>query len=321
MRLILVVALFIFALKASSDVCQEAPDNHISNWNGVTVLAKKYAAKNKIPLSTFELKTWNAYAKLPCKGMFTASFVRHRKKITFIAANNIYEPADPFSHKDLKKIESLIETIQPTGLLIDKPSIDFLSDAELGLTDKSCYKGVNFTCGEGVYAASVARQYGALVIGGEPPPHILDPQIHKRLSYRDLLYFKGMQFILELRRKGHDPKTWPAKFDEFIYANARSDKDILTYDQFKDFLEKDIQTTPEKLHELDLNTTDYNNANVLQKIAYLIDHTREPFILQRAEKLLNRADNIAIAYSPVHYYIQQNVLIRAFGKPEIKCLE
>jgi hypothetical protein len=321
MRSIIFAFVLILFCKTQAEVCKSIPTNHIQYWNGLTPLATKFTSKNKLPLSVFELKTWNAYSKLPCKGMFAATFLRHQKKITFIAVNPIHEPADPYTNKDLKKIENLIDSIQPTGLLIDKPSLDLLSDQDLEINNKNCYKGTNFICGTGVFAAMSARENDAIVMGSEPPPHIFEIQLIKRISYRDLLYFKGMQFLLELRKKGVPQKQWPEKFDDFIYQNARTDKDILSFDQFSEFLTKDIGTTPEKLHELDLNTTDYNNANILQKIAYMIDHTREPFTLKRLESLLNRSDNIAIVNSPVHYYIQQNVLSRAFGKPEIKCLD
>jgi hypothetical protein len=322
MRQFWFVFLLLVSLRAVGDDCQHMPKDSLHSLNDIKPLADKFQQKKSINLNVYELKNWNQYAKQPCSGSFTATYKRYGKKITFIARNHITEPADPFTHKGLKELESIITNVKPDGILIETPTTNLMSIIEIEAIKKNCYGGTKFLCGEGPFAALVAHEKGALVQGGEPPPNTLENAALKRISRRDLQYYFASQTILNFKRRGLPPTQWEKAFDTENGIDPEDfDSSKLTFAKYRDFLKDELRLKPEQVNEQFLLITDYEQGNILQKVAFLVDHTREPFIVKSTQNLINRADNIVIVYSPIHHFIQANILKKFFGDPEIKCLK
>lgn len=322
-------------MAAKADDCRQLPQDHSSKFSGLTPLILKVQSKKKVSFNVFNLKSWTKAASLPCKGTFTATYVQQGKKITFLAMDQISVPTDPFTNKELKKLERVMSEVKPTGVLTETSTIGLMSDAEIEALQKKCYKGPKFLCDIASYAALLAHESGALIKGGEAPPHILNPAVLLRISNKDLLFYKAAQTFLSLKRQSVPPNQWEQSFDSIMNPEGDNgdstsgmvieeiQKPIVTFELFKEALEEHTKTTPEQLTEKSLESFDVNQANTLQRATYAVDHTREPFILKNAEHLINRSDNVVIVYSPKHYYIQQNVLKGAFHEypPTIKCLD
>jgi hypothetical protein len=335
MRQAWLILILINSLAVRADDCRQLPQDHSSKLNGLNPLILKVQSKKRVSLNVFNLKSWTNFASLPCKGAFTATYVQQGKKITFLAMDQITVPTDPFTNKELKKLEKTIGEIKPTGVLTETSTIGFMTDAEVETLQKKCYKGPKFLCDIASYTALLAHENGALIKGGEAPPHILHPAVLIRISNKDLLFYKAAQSFLLLKRQSVPAAQWEQSFDSIMNPDgANSDstsgmvideiqKPIVTFELFKEALQEHTNTTPEQLTEKSLETFDVNQANTLQRATYAVDHTREPFILKNAEQLINRSDNVVIVYSPKHYYIQQNVLKDAFHEhpPIIKCLD
>lgn len=300
--------------------------NSINDLNGLTPLAIKFQNSNQIKFNDAHFKPWNNYASMECNGSLTATYKRPGKQLTFVTTKQIKIPTDPFTQKELQNLEKIMSKIKPTGVLIETQDFDFMSASQLEDLKKNCYRGTSFLCDVATYTALLASETGALIQGGEPPTHILDEAVLQRISYKDLIHYKATQALLSLKRQSIPAEKWEKSFEEIMNGPMVPDsygvnkKDVISYEDYKEFLEQEIKTTPEQIIEQSLETVNALQANALQRAAYMVDHAREPYILKKMESLVNRSDNVVVVYGPVHYYIQQEALKKVFGQPIIKCL-
>ncbi len=271
------------------------------------------------------LQQWNRHAKLPCRAPFLATFKKDGKEITFLAVNHIEGPVKA-SESELSLVAQQVKQIGPSGILIEMDtgggnlSREYLRSIYSNCIDKDG----KFFCGEASYAALTAgrENANAAVLGGEPSRSALQTELGKKLSREDHLAFESLKTVISMKREGLPATEWSKVFNQRLKNNLSSfSTDEWSYEKFSTWLRKNMGVSIDRVEDQWMEPRSDAGASRMQKIAAQVGQIREPMILSAAERLINGSTKTMIVYGSSHYFKQLPAYEKAFGRPEVECLE
>jgi len=198
-----------------------------------------------------------------------------------------------------------------TGGAVFRPSaIEKMTGGE------ACRQGERFTCGEGLYAASLAGPRGVAVVGGEQRVQNFYPELGEAFRREDLLAYAGLRAVLSLRRSGVPEDSWETEFGRAVAKDFDVAEREVSFGKLRAwFDEKGLSfkfASAEMLEPLASGT-------ITQRIAAAEDRLREQGIVNATNQLLREKDSVAVVYGFGHFYKQLPALVHAFGEPKYDC--
>jgi hypothetical protein len=272
----------------------------------------------KADLSLLRPATQEAYDAEPFAAPYLADFRRGAKRLIFLAADHETGPDTPTA----KTVARVFQDMEPRIVVVEgidshPASARWFRARVLEQAAAGCA-----TCEESEYAASLAFGRGIPVLGGEPPDRLLLQALMKeKYSARDFLGYSLARQIPIWKRLGWIETHGLEALSEHLLKYVRNETGATTRFDYADFIlwlkgpggwdRPPLDLTPDETAPLGLA-----EPIPLQRLAHVVDRTREATIVRRVASALTRRGRVFVVYGSGHYVKQRGVWENLFGPAE-----
>lgn len=286
-----------------------------------SVAIRPLEAETRIRLDSSLIRSWRRDASLPCPPPFRATYTDERtgRQFVFLGVNHLDGPTKP---SEIPAVAAEINSFRPNQVVVEMDTEErSLPKNVIEDMGRDCMREGRFTCGEPAYAAVIASNVNASVLGGEVSFGIVGRELSRSRSREDLLAFASVRSIITLQREGVPESQWRTRFMADV---KRSFSSFVvgdwSYEKFQAWLSKNMNSTPNQITDQWLEPRNDSGATIIQKISSEVSQIREPKILKAAENAINSGQKAMMIYGSGHYFTLAPALEKAFGKPQINCL-
>lgn len=252
----------------------------------------------------------------PAKLPYYVIYKKGNKKLIYLSTPHT-KNIQSQSHQMIKKI---LASTSLKSVIVEMPTYD-----DKILKKLLDYCDVNKECVESVYAYKLASLLKLDVIGGEPHNlEILKNSIKLGMTTKEVIFFYTFRKVAMWRQSNPDKAYHPPnpineikKYIESSKKRLRLRNHPFSYKDFTEIYKKGMKKPFNYKKTAYEDIAPYKDGHYIQKLAVIIDQTRENSILKIIQDKINQYSEVFVIYGSGHFLKHRPVLKEAFDSERI----